>query len=77
MPERPTQEATKLHGQMGTSPRHETTIMEGNRKGDIIQPARGTPRDTGAWFKNILHRALWLKGKGGVRHVCQSCENPD
>ena len=38
----------------------------------------GTTRETGgAWFKNILHRALWLKGKGGVRHVCRSCENTD
>ena len=32
----------------------------------------GTTRDTGSWFKNILHRALWLK-EGGARHKCSIC----
>ena len=33
----------------------------------------GTTRDTGSWFRNILHRALWLKAKGGARHACSAC----
>ena len=37
----------------------------------------GTTRDTGSWFKNILHRALWLKGKGGARHKCSICADQE
>ena len=33
----------------------------------------GTPRDTSAWFKNILHRAFLLKGKQVEHHNCTAC----
>ena len=37
----------------------------------------GTTRDTGSWFRNILHRALWLKAKGGAQHTCTACADRD
>ena len=37
----------------------------------------GTTRDTGSWFKNILHRSLWLKAKSGVQHKCSICADQD
>ena len=33
----------------------------------------GTPKDTSAWFKNILHRAFLLKGKQREHHNCTAC----
>ena len=54
---------------------HSKSTMAGNRK-RIREKHRDhevTTRDTGSWFKNILHRALWLKGKGEARHKCSIC----
>ena len=44
-----------------------------------ITKGLGTNRDTSSWFKNILHRALYLKGKGGQKAACSACyqENED
>ena len=33
----------------------------------------GTTRDTGSWFKNILHRAMYLRARRGAPHTCLAC----
>ena len=47
--------------------------------GENITKGLGTNRDTSSWFKNILHRALYLKGRGGQKAACSAChqENED
>ena len=47
--------------------------------GENLTRGLGTNRDTSSWFKNILHRALYLKGKGGQNTACSAChqENED
>ena len=47
--------------------------------GGNIAKGLGSNRDTSSWFKNILHRALYLKGKGGQDTACSAChqENED
>ena len=47
--------------------------------GENIMKGLGTNRDTSSWFKNILHRALYLKGRGGQKAACSAChqENED
>ena len=47
--------------------------------GHNIARGLGSNRDTSSWFKNILHRALYLKGKGGQDTACSAChqENED
>ena len=47
--------------------------------GENVSKGIGTNRDTSSWFKNILHRALYLKGKGGQDTACGAChqENED
>ena len=34
----------------------------------------GTTRDTGSWFKNILHRSMYLRARRGARHTCLACD---
>jgi hypothetical protein len=47
--------------------------------GENITKGLGTNRDTSSWFKNIVHRALYLKGRGGQNTACSAChqENED
>ena len=47
--------------------------------GENLSQGLGTNRDTSSWFKNILHRALYLRGKGGQDTACSAChqENED
>ena len=41
--------------------------------GENITRGLGTNRDTSSWFKNIVHRALYLKGVGGQNNACSAC----
>ena len=34
----------------------------------------GTTRDTGSWFKNILHRSMYLRARRGAPHTCLACD---
>ena len=43
----------------------------------MLECTVGTTRDTGSWYRNILRRALWLKGKGEARHKCSICDDRD
>ena len=47
--------------------------------GENLSQGLGTNRDTSSWFKNIIHRALYLRGKGGQNTACSACheENED
>ena len=47
--------------------------------GENLSQGLGTNRDTSSWFKNIVHRALYLRGKGGQNTACSAChqENED
>ena len=41
--------------------------------GDNLAYGIGTNRDTSCWFKNILHRGLWLKGSRDSTVRCAIC----
>ena len=36
---------------------------------------RGTNKDTSSWFKNILHRGLWLRGSSDSTERCRVCNS--
>ena len=46
-------------------------LLDSSKKG--LATNLGTPRDTSAWFKNILHRAFILRGKRETHHNCTAC----
>ena len=42
--------------------------------GENIAYGLGSNRDTSAWFKNIVHRGLYLKAVGGQHEPCGACK---
>ena len=43
--------------------------------GENLVQGIGTNRDTSSWFKNILHRGLYLKSLGGQDEPCGACRS--
>ena len=41
--------------------------------GENLAKGIGTNKDTSSWFKNILHRGLYLKSLGGQDEPCGAC----
>ena len=43
--------------------------------GENLAYGIGTNKDTSSWFKNILHRGLWLRGSSDSTERCRVCNS--